>query len=635
MKFALTASHAFLRGVCVLCWQPGTIRGWILVVSIHDRLVKGLLVAGIDAAGQASSGDEIIEAGQVVMHRPGHLPSLDIERAMKVNEGEWDGAIVDPLGRQLDPFSLKPIVQTLPPFKPKQVATTESASSPPSSSPSAAPSVPYPLLSTPPPSLSARSNAYRFLPTGLFHLDAFHPLAAGLRVGVMGSKRTGKSELAAAVVNNLAKQIRINSEQHAALLAEPSNSSSSSSSSSSPAPSPSLDCPLPTPLRFIYVCVGQSRSDTRALIHSLRSSGALSQCTAVVANADDSLALQYLAPFYACTLADFWRNELDSHVLLVYDDLTAHGHVLNLINKVYGYPVLPPSYVHARLLERTAPLAETGASTTALVLAETGRADRSLEVSENLSGFVDHVIWLDTSLAAKGLFPAISASSVLGRPAARFRPALFRALTSRVSTFVLQSERVSNAHRWAKEFGLEQDPDEEDTRSISEFRDKMQLIMTHTPDPEPAARGQVEALTLTDQFLLLYTIQHRENMLANISPHNIFRFRKLIVQRLKETTMSMEEMEEMNKGEVQQQQQQAQSRSLYEALQHEVLDCMRSGMPMAAAALPLPTGDMPDSNPARSRSSESATDARRRAVWQRLDEMVDTFMEEFVDAYER
>ena len=119
-----------------------------------------------------------------------------------------------------------------------------------------------------------------------------------------------------------------------------------------------------------------------------------------------------------------------------------------------------------------------------------------MSVIESLVGFVDHCVYLDSSIAADGLWPAINCSSIIGRPSARFRSPLTRSITNLMSQSMLQSERTANQYAWAKEFGLEEE--EEEDVEILTYRDKLQLLLS-----------QRQPMPLHDQFLTLIAATRR------------------------------------------------------------------------------------------------------------------------------
>lgn len=480
--------------------------------------------------------------GMNALHTRGHVPALDIKRG---HTYALAGQVIDALGRKLDPQTLAPYSNVLPP---PIILSPQEAENPTSAEPSINNELkPLPLLTQGAPSLASRTTTHSFLPTGLLHLDAFHPLAEGLRVGVMGPKRAGKSALACGIIGSLAAQQR----QYEAEVA-----AASTADAASPAFTSVLPPPLPSPLHFIYVCVGQTRFDVRAVLDRLGRNGSLSRSTVIVAAQDEPMGMQYLAPFLGATLSDFYRSRGESS-FVVYDDLAAHGHILTQINAAYGYPIMPSQYVHARLLERIGPLLPADAkavgagatvSSTALVLVETGRSDRDVAVNLNLGSAVDHALWLDASLASKGLFPALACNSILGRPAAKYRPHVLRALSDVVCQSVLASNHRANTAAWAAQFGLRDELTSgdsgaatlEEDDALVQFKDKCQLMLTQKGAPAggddtnftPGASNGNGPLTLAEQFVLLFALQKDGALMASVSLVNIWRYRAALLALL-------------------------------------------------------------------------------------------------------
>jgi len=158
-------------------------------------------------------------------------------------------------------------------------------------------------------------------------------------------------------------------------------------------------------------------------------------------------------------------------------------------------------------------------------------------VLENLLGFVDHSVVLDADLAAKRLFPSINVASVLGRPAARYRPHVLRALTNRVSSFLLQSERFANTTAWGREFGLDTAADEGEIEpALIAYRDKVQLMLSGRMQGG-AAIGVKTLRSMTEQLVLLYAAQKDDEMLACVSTPNVPLYRRELLKRVKLTVM--------------------------------------------------------------------------------------------------
>ena len=181
------------------------------------------------------------------------------------------------------------------------------------------------------------------------------------------------------------------------------------------------------PVYGVYVCIGKKSNEMNRVRDRLMRAGVLDSCVIVCSSDSDSMGSQYLAPFSGCTVAD-WLRDQGKHCVIVYDDLVTHGAICTGIDRSVGYPALSTSYLHARLLERTASISG-GGSSTAICILESLRPDRTAAVIESLVGFVDHCVYLDPHMAADGYWPAINCSSIIGRPSARFRSPLTRSIT--------------------------------------------------------------------------------------------------------------------------------------------------------------------------------------------------------------
>ncbi len=146
----------------------------------------------------------------------------------------------------------------------------------------------------------------------------------------------------------------------------------------------------------VYVAVGQKSSSVRRAIDAIASDGGLGRCIVVVAEAAGSPGLQWIAPFAAMTMAEYFRDR-GQHALIVIDDLTKHAathrEIALLTRQSPGREAYPGDvfYVHARLLERAAKLSKEkgGGSLTALPIAETDAGNLSAYIPTNLISITD------------------------------------------------------------------------------------------------------------------------------------------------------------------------------------------------------------------------------------------------------
>ena len=172
----------------------------------------------------------------------------------------------------------------------------------------------------------------------------------------------------------------------------------------------------------IYVAVGQKASKVAAVVTRLEEQGALDNTVVVTANASDSAALQYLAPYAGVTMAEYFMSQ-GKDVLIVYDDLSKHAWAYRqmslLLRRPPGREAYPGDvfYLHSRLLERAAKLSDDhgGGSLTALPIIETQGGDVSAFIPTNVISITDGQIFLETELFNQGIRPAINVGLSVSR----------------------------------------------------------------------------------------------------------------------------------------------------------------------------------------------------------------------------
>ena len=166
----------------------------------------------------------------------------------------------------------------------------------------------------------------------------------------------------------------------------------------------------------IYVAIGQKASKVASVVSRIEEHVALDNTIIVTANASDSAALQYLAPYAGVTMAEFFMAQ-GKDVLIVYDDLTKHAWAYRqmslLLRRPPGREAYPGDvfYLHSRLLERAARLDEKygGGSITALPIIETQAGDVSGYIPTNVISITDGQLYLEPDLFNSGIRPAVNA----------------------------------------------------------------------------------------------------------------------------------------------------------------------------------------------------------------------------------
>ena len=218
--------------------------------------------------------------------------------------------------------------------------------------------------------------------TGLTVIDAMIPLGRGQRQLIIGDRKTGKTAIAVDAIIN---------QRHSDVIC-------------------------------IYTSIGQKASTVARVIDAVRTHGNMDRCVFVVGAADAAPGAQWITPYAACTIAEYFRDK-GQHALLVLDDLTKHAMVYRelslLLRKPPGREAYPGDvfYLHARLLERASKLSGDlgGGSLTALPIAETQAGNLTAYIPTNLISITDGQIILDQKLFYEGQKPAVNVGMSVSR----------------------------------------------------------------------------------------------------------------------------------------------------------------------------------------------------------------------------
>ncbi len=242
------------------------------------------------------------------------------------------------------------------------------------------------------PGIIPRKSVHEPMATGLKSVDAMIPIGRGQRELIIGDRQTGKTALALDTILNQ------KSYNEAAGTDE----------------SKKLYC--------VYVAVGQKRSTVAQLVKKLEETGALAYSIVVAATASDPAPMQFLAPYSATAMGEYFRDN-GRHALMIYDDLSkqavAYRQMSLLLRRPPGREAYPGDvfYLHSRLLERSAKLnKDNGAgSLTALPIIETQAGDVSAYSPTNGISITDGQIFLETELFYQGVRPAVNTGLSVSR----------------------------------------------------------------------------------------------------------------------------------------------------------------------------------------------------------------------------
>ncbi|MCY3896156.1 MAG: F0F1 ATP synthase subunit alpha [Chloroflexi bacterium] len=225
------------------------------------------------------------------------------------------------------------------------------------------------------PGVAQRQNVDTPVQTGLKAIDSMTPIGRGQRELIIGDRQIGKTAIALDTIIN----------QRGG----------------------DLVC--------IYCAIGQKESAVAQVVATLQEAGAMEHTIVVLASASEPAALQYMAPFAACTIGEYFRDN-GQHAVVIYDDLTKHAWAYRQVSLVLRRPpgreAYPGDvfYLHSRLLERAARLSDDhgGGSLTALPIIETQEGDVTTYIPTNVISITDGQIYLEADLFNAGIRPAIN-----------------------------------------------------------------------------------------------------------------------------------------------------------------------------------------------------------------------------------
>jgi len=232
------------------------------------------------------------------------------------------------------------------------------------------------------PGVIARQSVTEPMATGIKAIDTMIPIGRGQRELLIGDRQTGKTAVALDTIINSAKN--------------------------------NLIC--------IYCAIGQKRSSVATVVQTLEEYGAMDYTIVVAATASEPAPMQYLAPFAATAMGEYFRDN-GKHALIIYDDLSKHAasyrEISLLLRRPPGREAYPGDvfYLHSRLLERSSKMSKElgGGSLTALPIIETQAGDVSAYIPTNVISITDGQIFFETDLFNSGVRPAVNVGLSVSR----------------------------------------------------------------------------------------------------------------------------------------------------------------------------------------------------------------------------
>lgn len=262
------------------------------------------------------------------------------------------------------------------------------------------------------PAIVDRTPVTRPLQTGIKIVDALFPIGRGQRELIAGDRQIGKTTIAVdAMINQ------------------------------------------PDDVVSIYCAIGQRATGVARVIESLRAGDAMARSIIVVASGESEPGLQYLTPYAAMTMAEYFMAR-GTDVLLVLDDLTRHARAYRelslLLRRPPGREAYPGDifYLHSRLLERSASVRDAGSITT-LPIVETQAQDIAAYIPTNLISITDGQLYLSPVLMRRGALPAIDVGRSVSRVGGKAQLAGFRAVAGDLRLAYAQFEELESFSRFA------------------------------------------------------------------------------------------------------------------------------------------------------------------------------------------
>lgn len=322
----------------------------------------------------------------------------------------------------------------------------------------------YPV-ERPAPALIRRRPVDTPLQTGIVSIDSMIPIGRGQRELIIGDRQTGKTSIALSTILNQKD----------------------------------------TGVICIYCAIGQKASNVAQMIETLRQNDAMAYSIVVCATVSDSPAMQYLAPYAACSVAEYFMEQ-GRDVLVVYDDLSKHAVAYRtmslLLHRPPGREAFPGDvfYLHSRLLERAACMEKKygGGSMTALPIIETTGGNLSAYIPTNVISITDGQIYLESELFHSGIRPAVNTGLSVSRVGRAAQMPAMRKVSGTLRIDLAQYREMAVFSR----FGADLDTS---TRALLERGECLTNLFKQGKDVTYSLWQQVAMLTA-----------YRENLLTDI-----------------------------------------------------------------------------------------------------------------------
>jgi F-type H+-transporting ATPase subunit alpha len=359
-------------------------------------------------------------------------------------------------------------------------------------------------IEEPAPEIMDRAPVRVPLQTGLKVVDALLPIGRGQRELILGDRQTGKTAVAVDTILN---------QQSGDVVC-------------------------------IYCAVGKRTAAVARVIATLREHAAMEYSTVIIATEEDPPGLQFIAPYSAMTIGEYFMNQ-GRDVLLVLDDLTRHARAYRelslLLRRPPGREAFPGDifYIHARLLERSTHLSKEsgGGSLTALPIVETEAQNLSAYIPTNLISITDGQIYLSPRLFSKGILPAVDVGKSVSRVGGKTQLAAYRKISGDLRLAYSQFEELEAFSR----FGTRMD---QDTRQTLERGRRVREILKQPQYRPLSVPEQIAALVAANEGVL-------DEVPVDAIANSEKRIRRAVMESLPDLSRSIESGEDLSEENIQ------------------------------------------------------------------------------------
>lgn len=317
--------------------------------------------------------------------------------------------------------------------------------------------------------VTARQPVDTPLKTGIKAIDAMIPVGLGQRELIIGDRGLGKTAIALdTIINQRLDDKNKNKKQ--------------------------VIC--------IYVAIGQKQSSVSQVIDRLKQENAFSYTIVVSATASDPASMQYLAPYAASSIGEYFM-EKGQDVLIVYDDLTKHAWAYRQISLVLQRPAGREAYpgdifyLHSRLLERAVRLNKEngGGSITALPIIETQASDISAYIPTNVISITDGQIYLQPDLFNLGVRPAINPGNSVSRVGGAAQTKAIKAVSGKLRLELAQYNSLAAFAQFGSEL------DASTMQQLERGKRSIEILKQPQYSPLPEAFEIISIWSVTNGYL--------------------------------------------------------------------------------------------------------------------------------------